>query len=324
MIQVFKRNLFFNSILLLGYAIVLRIHFFVAPLSGLSSGQHPIQEWILSWGGSPMSQQIIATLILFFQAVFINRIVITNRLSNQITLLPGMVYLFLCSILPATAPLSLVLIANTFLLIALARAFKVYRSASAAVYVFDIGLYVGIASIIYEPSLVMAVLAYLSLVIMRTVKWSDRVQLLAGMVCPYYLWYVSVAFTGTDTAVISYLGSIFTLALPPTSQVLALVVLIVTVLLSLIQVFNYSAYTGKKSIQVQKKIDILYWFLLLTGVGTVLAHSTIDHVLMLAIPLSFFLSQSILRFGNLMTAELIHLAFVVLILCYHFGLFPSF
>lgn len=104
MIELFRKNLAINSLLLLPYAILLRIHSLLYPVSTVDIGSNGIQESILTFFSGPLSQNIAATLLVFLQAVFINRLAIVNRLSSEITLLPGLVYIIIATFFSFGAP----------------------------------------------------------------------------------------------------------------------------------------------------------------------------------------------------------------------------
>ena len=115
MIGIFKNNLFFNSLLLLPYVIVLRIHSLIYPITYVALETDTVPtKLIFGFIESGLTQNILATLIVYFQVLYINRLVIKHRMANQITLLPGLIYAILVSLVPEYSLLSPFLIANTF------------------------------------------------------------------------------------------------------------------------------------------------------------------------------------------------------------------
>lgn len=234
-----------------------------------------------------------------------------------------MVYILLCSILLTMLPFSATLVASTFVLVAVSRALSTYRKPTAAGSIFDIAFYISIASILYAPAIILVVMGYLSQVILRSVKWRDSVQFLAGMMLPYFLWWTCVMYAGDTTDFTAYISRLFSMGLFDITSTYTLLTISVAVGLAIIPVLTYTMFTSKRSIQVQKKVDIFYWLLLCSGLSVGHVGITAQHLYILAIPLCFFISQYILRFKNMLTAEIIHLLVVCIILLSHYGILDS-
>ena len=75
----------------------------------------------------------------------------------------------------------------------------------------------------------------------------------------------------------------------------------------------------KKRIQVQKKINILFWMILSALIALFISDSlSIDHLLMLSAPLGILLSMNLLKIKSAIFSELIHLGIIILIFVLHF------
>lgn len=319
-IHIFRTNLLINSLLLLVYTAVIRLSSIVQPLSvHVPEQSNAIQEWLLTWTSSSRLLAVCAILLVYIQALFINRLIIKNRLGQEITMLPGMLYVLLMSCLPDQLQWNLALIANTLLIVGLSRIYQGYRQPQAAVLTFDTGLYFGVASIVYAPYLVLCLLGYISLVILRSIKWKDRIQYFTGLIIPYGLWWIwSYYWTGGWPT--SYVYGLFSAKLPHLNTTMAIATLAVASTLSIITVLVYGRNISKKAIQVQKKIDILYWLLLCGGISIFHKSATLALVSIIAPALAFSFSQCILRVGNLLLTEIAHIALIILLMVVHYGL----
>ena len=81
---------------------------------------------------------------------------------------------------------------------------------------------------------------------------------------------------------------------------------------------NNNFYLAKKNIQVQKKINILYWVLIAAGISAPFqADVTFEHFLLLAPTLGIFLGLSFTSMKS-QWAEAIHFLMVVLVLALQF------
>ena len=154
MIGIFKNNLFFNSLLLLPYLIVIRINSFISPKTyAIQESDSIVTKAIFNNLESGLGQSIIALLLIYFHILFINRFVIKHRLSNVITLLPGLFYGLLVSMLPEYSMLSPYLFANTFVLLALGEIFSLYKKPKAADLLFNVGFLRPVLLFLYPTTL---------------------------------------------------------------------------------------------------------------------------------------------------------------------------
>lgn len=323
MLELFRRNIFFNSLMLLPYALLVRVHSLWEPQRpDYADVLSPISTWINEMIPSLLVQNILACILVFLHAVYINRIAVKHRLTGEMTLFSGLIYIVLCSLIPAYTYLSPVLIANTFVIIAISAVFKIYKKPEAVTPVFNSGFFIGLAAMIYLPSIWIAVAAFVGLIVMRSFKVRELIQFLIGLFSSWYImfswWYHKGIFAQQfNSLVTDRWGWPEFLHGNQLQWILAAVIGLHLVMI----VFSYNSYGSKKSIQVHKKIDILYWCMLFAGAGMVSAQLlSIDHMLLLAFPMSICLCMNLLKIKNPVVAELGHLAILVLIGLVHFGL----
>jgi len=132
LLSIFRNNLFINSLLLLPYVILVRVHTLVHPVAyEVQQGDTFVVEFLFSSISSPIGQSISAILLVYLQAVFLNRLVIKHRLAPDYSLWPGLIYILL-TLMPSFPGLSPHLLANTFILISLDQLFRTYKSPKVA------------------------------------------------------------------------------------------------------------------------------------------------------------------------------------------------
>jgi len=143
-----------------------------------------LYQWI-----SPHSMEgfVVATILVFLQAVTINVIVGKYRIANEISLLPGMFYVLLSSAFSEFLYLSPLILANTFYIIVLMELFSIYRKYSAAGAIFNIGLWTGVASLFYGSYLFLFILAMAGLGILRSFKLKE--QLISTIYLSWHLFF---------------------------------------------------------------------------------------------------------------------------------------
>ena len=118
MLALFRTNQLFGNILLLLYLCIVRLSIFIHPSHIQISGQSLLSEWLYNeLPPDSKAAQFAALILVFFQATFINIIVLKFRLVREASLLPGLFYCLLASMIPDFLTLSPVLLSNTFLII---------------------------------------------------------------------------------------------------------------------------------------------------------------------------------------------------------------
>lgn len=301
----------------------MRIHSLLYPMvPAYASDLSAFSTWVFDVMPSPLVQNIVACLLVYLQAVYINRIVVKHRIASEITLFPGLVYVLLCSILPEYTYLSPVLIANTFVLMAVSDIFKIYKKPFVVEYIFNSGVFLAIATMIYFPYLLFWIAGFISLAIIRSFKLREMLQYASGLILPLFLYgtwsYYNRSLSENWSTLVSGKLGIVDNIIPSDTE--GFITLGVVMLLVVIAVFSYNSYMMKKSIQVQKKVDILFWLAIFSLLSLIFSNELLrDHLLILSVPLSIFLSMNLIKVKNPLLAELGHLSVLILIGLLHFN-----
>lgn len=193
MLSTFNRNTPFNVFVLLFFAIVLKLHIFLFPqqvIAGESDGflYKQLLTFLLPVGRHwPALYSIIEFVLLFTQAITINKLVNDQKLFSKTNYLPGMCFLLVTSLFPGWNKLSSVAIINTMLVWVWSRLSNLYNNENAKTSVFNIGFIISIASFFYFPSIVFGLLMLSGIIIMRPFRVSEIIIGVLGLVTPYYL-----------------------------------------------------------------------------------------------------------------------------------------
>lgn len=309
--------------MLLPYTFLVRIESLIhIDQPSYASDLSPFISWVNEMIPSLFVQNLLACFLVFIQAVYINRIVVKHRMGIEITLWPGVVYILLCALIPQFTYLSAVLIANTFILAAFSDIFKIYKRPFAVKFIFNSGLFISIAAMIYPPYIAYLLAGFIGLAIIRSFKTKEMLQYLSGVLVPFLLYgswtfYQRVFQEKMGALIDNKFG--FPADIIPKDKFDYLYLGIILFII-LITIFSYSTYSMKKSIQVQKKVDILFWMIASTLLALFInEHLTLDHLLMLTIPLSVLLSMNLLKIKSVITTEMIHLSVLILMGLLHFG-----
>jgi hypothetical protein len=300
MLSFFKKNSFFNSILLLVYIILLQI----IPLIMGSS-----KAFLGNFTGSGFLSALIHIFIIYIQAVFINRLVIENRLHRDIMLFPGVFFILYSSILPEFWSPSHIHIANFFIIWSLFELFQIYKTNNPAVHVFNCSFLIGIASIICPPMIWYLMVVLLGISNLKKLEIIHPLQIGIGGMVPWFLWSTYLYWKNEESSlwpsIKAHIGLNISESYTTQGSLLryGLYILIVILIFLL-----YNEFRRKKHIQAQKKIDILYIALMISIIA-ILYHlpAGARNLLMSAPMIGIFIGLLFSHFKNSNVPEIIHL-----------------
>ncbi|MCB9081590.1 MAG: hypothetical protein H6555_07765 [Lewinellaceae bacterium] len=318
MLSIFRTSQLFFGVFLLLYAIFLHGSSWIIPIDWEPTNAGVWGQWVYGKVGfNTHTALTLGILLVFAQAIALNALESTFRLSAEVSLFPGVFLILVSSTSPYFLGLSPLHFANFFLLIALIQLMDTYKKASCADLIFNTGFWIGVASLFYPGYTVFILLAFAGLNILRSYNIRERLMVLLGfsvihiLVGTYYFWhnqfeqYWSVQYQ-EPFSLLS--GPTFTLNWGGWLAILFFGILLMVML------FSQGFFLSKRIIQTQKRINILFWTLLIGGL-TLLFQTTPgpDHLLIMAVPLGYLLSMRIISLDR-NWAELIHfllLAFVL-------------
>jgi hypothetical protein len=274
---IFRTNQILILLLLIPYLLVLH----AGHLSGVAVPA-AIQEGYLGFLLSDYTSQLatgwlvgISILLIVVEAIQVALIVNSNRLGQNIDLLPGLFYaLFVCLIPESQLQLSL-LIGNFFLLLAISTLFRCYRNAKAADLIFNSGLWIGMASLFYPSYLLLLLWPFLSLSSLRSFRVQEFYMVLFGAITPFLLlgtglWWVDSfqPFFQIQWIDAWSFFDIRTVGSPLLNSLkLGLMGLIL-----LIVIANSGSFLIKKGMEAQVKTQSLFWLMLLTALPVLVQH----------------------------------------------------
>ena len=192
MTGIFKANNPYNNFLLLLYGLVLKLPMFLHPhvpepqqLDGF------LYKAFLHWlkplaADFHIIYSVIAFLLLYVQALSLNKLVNNQRLMQKSNYLTGMSYLLITSLFTDWYYLSSPLIINSFLIMVLARLCNLHSNNSPKTALFNIGIITGLATFFYFPSIGFALLIIVGLGITRPFRLPEWLMALLGILTPYY------------------------------------------------------------------------------------------------------------------------------------------
>jgi len=130
----------------------------VSPLSGMV-------YWAIDrlFGRSQLAYQVAAGAVSVFQIIYFNYVLRSREVLPERSYVPGAIYALLLNISFDFSTLSPMLMAATFLLLALGAAIKMFERRQVTNEIFEFGLYIGLATLFYLPAALFMGWAFVSL-----------------------------------------------------------------------------------------------------------------------------------------------------------------
>jgi hypothetical protein len=199
-IGIFKQKNPGNTLLLLIYALVLKFPSFLYPAGPLQlSGDHYLYTQLVRFLQSlhlpVLSYSLFTFVLIFGQALLLNRIFNAQKMIAKPTYLPAMAFVLISSLFAEWNQFSAPLLINTFLIWIFYRMMILYNVSKAGNVIFNIGLLLGLITMFYHPPIVFILLVPFTLFIMRPFRIQEWVIALLGITTPYYFLALILYFT---------------------------------------------------------------------------------------------------------------------------------
>jgi hypothetical protein len=173
------------------YGLVLKFGILLKPSPPLKQAEdHYLYELLLRFLGAlhlpNFFYGIMAFLLIFVQATLLNRVCIDQKMIAKPNYLPGMAYLLLSSLFVEWNHFSAPLIINTFLILMFYRMVNLYNTNKPLAVIFNIGVMMGVVTLLYEPAIIYVLMIPFTLYIMRPFRIREWLTGFLGLTSPYY------------------------------------------------------------------------------------------------------------------------------------------
>lgn len=268
-------------------------------------------------GTSGFVPNIIATILILVQALFINKLVNDNSMARENTFLPAIGFLLVASAFPEFHALSPLLMANTFFIIALSELFDTYRKYDVSGNVFNVGFWIAIASLFHFSMGIYFFLGVIGLAVLRAFNVGELLVMLIGYCIPYFLygvyrfWFDGFGSFWQDQIVnnLSFIDFNINWYWATVLQIVFLAAILIW------SIVNVQAYLQRANIDAQKKITLLFWLILVAGFSLIYqSNISLEHFFMIVIPLGVFISFNLMILKNTAVADFLHILLFVLVL----------
>jgi hypothetical protein len=280
-VGIFRQKNPGNSLILLVYALVLKFGILIRPQPALFEEEDHYLYRLLFRLLTPLNlpaffYTITAFLLIYIQASLFNRICTDQKMLPKPNYLPGMAYILLTSLFREWNYFSAPLLANTFLILMFYRMVNLYNTGKPLAGIFNIGVMMGVVTLLYQPAVVYVLMIPFTLFIMRPFRVREWLTGFLGLTIPYYFLALEPVFTNqwNWTHLVPYIHLDFP-AMP--SSIFITISIILLVAPFIIGGYFVQANLSKMLIQIRKGWSLLLLFLIMS-VFIILVNGGVNYV----------------------------------------------
>jgi hypothetical protein len=234
---------------------------------------------------SPLVNISITFIIILIQATILNKIVNNHNLLGKPSFLPALMYVTTSAILVPFTVLSPTLLCNFLLIWMIEKFLSIYRRNEVGSVMYDMGLMVGVGTLIYFPFIAMFIVLYVSLLIYRPFNWREWIIGLLGFGTVYF--FVAIFYYWNDSFDQFYQIWI-PLATPFRSNIgikfYDYIVLIPLIIILALSAFSLRMNFFKSYVHIRKSFQLLFFLFILAILSFYLKQQVRIYHFLLAVP----------------------------------------
>jgi hypothetical protein len=309
LIRLFRAAWFLQYLLLFVLAGLLWGLVFVFPSNFITAGSFATFGWLDNFSvAKPLLSMALMLVILVGEALLLNVILGIHRLTDRNQLVAAAVYLVLMGSSPLMVQPNIMLVINLVMIVFLHVVLNLYGQQEPYSRLFDAGVLLGIASLIYLPAILFIFFLLVSLMIFQLFHWREWLIPIIGLVTPFV--FAASWFFWTDQLEIQYdffiskvtftLPELFSSSTPEFVIWFLLLVLFFMGLPVSIRLFNDNAA------DLRKKFRVVTFMLFFTLLSAFFAGADLKwHLHIAIIPLTVFFTAYFIRHKRSFWGEIV-------------------
>jgi hypothetical protein len=272
---------------------------------------------------APVNNLLIAAVLIFVQALWLNQIINQNNLLGKPTFLPALMYITVSALFVPFLILSPPLICNFLVIWMVDKLLKLYNAGNAKATAYDLGMIVAIGTLIYFPYIYMFLAVCAGLVIFRPFNWREWVSVLMGFITIFFFLAVFYYWNG-------HIGQYYKIWLPLGSSFPNTVsinyynylVLIPVIAVLVLAFFRLRQNFFKSYVQMRKTFQLLTVIFIIAALSFyVKTNFRLSHFILCAAPASIIFAYYFLYANKRWFYETLYLLLVISIIYFQFNNF---
>ena len=238
-------------------------------------------------------EQVLVTVLVFWQCIYINKIMVGQKLLSSNSFYPALFYCISISLWHQALHLSTELIAISFILISLNKTLGTYQSKNAYSNIFELSFSLSFATLIHPPFFVFIPLTWIGVSIFSQFEWRTWILSIIALICP---WVILLSFTNyfevNELQLINFVSFIHIKNPIININKIELIGLILLSIVFLITSNELLQSLNRKNIKSRKSYIYIMWFLPFFILYFLISPAIIwNKLLILTIPLTAIISN---------------------------------
>jgi hypothetical protein len=317
-ISFFKDPSSANVIWVIMLSIALHSHFLIYPPQVWFNEPNGLIATFFRQYIAGLDSRVIVFLYHFMvitQALRLNFIFNEQRMFSRSNFLTAMAYVLLTAVFREWNQLTPALVANTMIIWFFAKIIRLYNSPMPKSLLFNIGLVVGGAVLLYHPCALLVLVAIFALLVVRPFNIAELIVMLMGVLAPFYFLGVYLFITDQFTGLSRYVPFLH-LHLPhvqPSALFFATAAVMVIILLT--GLYYWQKQNVRLLIQAKKNWGVLMIMLFfLLPVPFINRNAGIESAVLWAVPASPFIAKGFLEPKKNTLPNIMFWALVILVI----------
>lgn len=279
------------------------------------------------FGRSQLAYQIVALLLVAFQCLIFNRLLLLNKAYNENTYVPGLIYGLLMSFSFDFLTLTPVLMSITFLLLALNNIFShIEFRAKQDEMILNIGLFIGVAYLFYLPNITFGLAALLIFTFFTGTVARRYLLMLYGFVLPMLLAASYFLMGGRLKAFIyNFLNPLLDYEVEQYMSLTGVFILFSIPLVFLILAFVRMGQRARFTNYQVRLTQVMFVWIIFSLAFIFISGTLSPNIFAIFVPpVAFFLSHYFLLIRKKWMAELAFFAFFASVILFNLGIYFGF
>lgn len=192
MLTLFRQNTISSVVALLLVSVVIKIDVIIHPplmttLGSFNEGIFFKWEWLsMFYKQSPQIYMLLSVIGNIGLGFWLNYKINEEKLFPRKSYLPGLMFILISSLLPVYSIFSFCAVANFLICMAMFKVMTLANISRPRSAMFDIGMYLGIATLFYTPSVFIILIIPFVVLLFRTFLIQELLAFLLGLFTPFY------------------------------------------------------------------------------------------------------------------------------------------
>lgn len=298
-IRLFRSQYHIQYILLFLLILFLWGDAFIFPEKLMTGNSFHEFPWVSKFISSfPYVALGVSILLLFLQAVLLNAIAEKHKLVERNQLLTAAIYVVFMSSQPQLVQPNLMLLVNLLLILLLYAVLNLHGRNESLSALFDAGMLVGLATMLFLPSFAFMAFILITLMIFRLYRWREWVVPFIGLAAPWlfyatYLFWYDALQERFDMIISSIAFRIPDILAVSTELVVVWILIFVLIITGFGKIIKYANET---TVDIRRKSGVVFWMLLI-GLGSAFFsnHNLITQASLEFIPVTIFIAGYLSR-----------------------------